>query len=76
MLDRSARTKVRWAVDDYLCDRISAFEFNNRIGSIAEATDDDTVKIVIDQLWHLYDDCDDHLVVADRAAWDTFNDSC
>ena len=71
MIDRDARTKVRRAVDDYFADRITAFQFGDRLSPVAAATHDATVQFVIDQLSYLCDDCDDHMVAVDKATWDT-----
>jgi hypothetical protein len=71
MIDRDARAKVRLAVDDYFSDRISAFEFDTRLSSVATTTHDATVQFVANQLWYIYDDCDDHLVAVDKATWNT-----
>jgi len=69
MIDHDARAKVRSAIDDYLNDRITAFQFDERLfGDVA--TNDATVNYICWQLWCIYDDCKDHLVHAEKKTWD------
>jgi hypothetical protein len=71
MIDNEARSYVRQAVDAYLSDRLTAFEFDERLLEARGRTSDPTVRFVIDQLWYVYDDCQDHLVCLGKESWDT-----
>lgn len=68
MVDPTARAAIRAAVEDYLAERITAFEFDERLFVIETA--DATVDYVVRQLWFSYDDVSDHLVCADKQTWD------
>ena len=69
MIDQDARARIKEAVNDYLSDRITAFEFDERLFGID--TKDATARFVVGLLWHTYDDCKDHHVHLDKEAWDT-----
>jgi hypothetical protein len=71
MIDTEARTKLRQTVADYLYERITAFEFDERLQAIADATKDQTVQDVVQALWFIYDDIIDHKVILDKEGWDT-----
>jgi hypothetical protein len=68
-IDREHRDMLVEAIDRYLHDELTAFEFDDAIFDIRDQTHDETVKQVVDFLWCYYDDCDDHKVVLDRANW-------
>jgi hypothetical protein len=70
MIDQAARANVCIAIDAFLADRLTAFEFDEVLYEIRCQTQDPTAHFVIDQLWYVYDDCDDHLVCLDKPAWD------
>ena len=70
MIDREARDKVIEAFEDFLDDRITAFEFDDRLQDIG--SDDQTVNEVIRVAWSHYDDCTDHKVCLSKAEWDFF----
>lgn len=69
MIDYPARTRLCEAIDDYLNDRLSAFDFDQRLTDIQQATADRTVHFVAHEVWCCYDDCKDHSVVLDKASW-------
>lgn len=71
MIDRPARAKLVTAIEDYLDERIGAFVFDERLFEVAPHSPDQTVRFVRNELWFLYDDCTDHLVVASppQDAW-------
>jgi hypothetical protein len=71
MIDYKVRSDVRRTVEDYLSDCATAFDFDEQLSEIRDRTDDATVQFVIDQLWLVYDDCQDHLVCLDKGSWDT-----
>lgn len=68
-LDRLHREMLIDAIDRYLHEELTAFQFDELIFDIHGKTDDETVKHVIDYLWLFYDDCDDHKVVLNRVSW-------
>jgi hypothetical protein len=70
MIDRDARNAVVAALEDYQLERITAFEFDERIFDVADKSRDQTVRECVDALWGFYDDCTDHRVVAEKYEWD------
>jgi hypothetical protein len=70
MTDRTARDEVMTAFVEFLDDRITAFDFDERLGSIQSR--DRTVNEVIGAAWSHYDDCTDHNVILTKAEWDYF----
>lgn len=70
MIDRAARDEAIAAIEEFLDDGITAFEFDDRLQSIE--TDDATVGEVISAAWFHYDDCKDHQVVLSKKEWDYF----
>lgn len=72
MVERVARDKVADALEEYLDERITAFQFDELLGNIVEKTKDETLHSLRLQLWFHYDDLIDHKVVATKAEWDFF----
>ncbi len=72
MIDRDARNKLCEAITAYTGESIAAFEFDERIHEIAGSTEDQTVDHTVHLLWHYYDDCEDHKIVATKEEWDYF----
>jgi hypothetical protein len=72
MIDRENRDRLVDAINRYLDEAITAFEFDDQIHDIRSATDDRTLQRVVDTLWFYYDDCEDHKVVLTKEAWDHF----
>jgi hypothetical protein len=70
MIDRVARDRVIDAFEGFLDDKITAFEFDERLQDIE--SDDQTVKEVIHAAWFHYDDCTDHKICWSKAQWDYF----
>ncbi len=70
MIDRDARNAVVAALEDYQLERITAFEFDERIFDVADKSLDQTVRECVDALCGFYDDCTDHRVVAEKYEWD------
>jgi hypothetical protein len=68
-VDRKSRDELVEAIDSYLHDELTAFQFDDAIFQIRDQTKDETVKHAVDMLWYFYDDCDDHQVVLDRVGW-------
>lgn len=68
-VDRLHRDLLIDAIDRYLHEELTAFQFDELIFDIRGKSDDETVKHAIDFLWLFYDDCDDHKVVLDRVGW-------
>jgi len=71
-IDRPRRELLVQHIDRYLNDELTAFEFDEAIFAVRDSTDDPAVRAVVDELWHFYDDCDDHPVVLDRTSWNYF----
>ena len=61
------------ALRSYMDDEITAFQFDDVLTQIQEATEDETVMSVGSTLWYYYDDCKDHKIVASKDVWDLFN---
>ncbi|MBK1854749.1 hypothetical protein JO972_07250 [Verrucomicrobiaceae bacterium 5K15] len=70
MIDRSKRNEAISALEAYLGDEITAFEFDDRIHDIE--SDDLTVIEVVHALWFHYDDCTDHKMHLSKQEWDYF----
>lgn len=68
MIDHAARDEVRLAIDDYLADRTTNFEFEQRLEAIDWG--DPTVLAAVWMLWLFYDDFREHRVCLDKAGWD------
>ena len=71
-VDRDHRDRLVEAIDRYLHEELTAFQFDDAIFDIRDNTSDETVRRVVDFLWCFYDDCDDHKVVLDRDSWNCF----
>lgn len=69
MIDRKARDEAAGAIEDFLADRISAFDFDSRL---AITTEDETVNLIAEEAWFHYDDCRDHQVCFSKREWDLF----
>lgn len=69
MIDRQARNRMVEAIEAYLDDRITAFEFDERLDA---SSMDPLVGEVAHLCWFHYDDCTDHLVVLSKEQWDLF----
>lgn len=69
VVDRKARNRLSNAIESFLADKTTAFQFDEMIFSIASETEDATVNELVMELWHFYDDCVDHHVNIDRQAW-------
>ncbi len=69
MVDFEARRTLAEVIRHYLNEELTAFQFDDLLQPFYENADS-TVQAVSKSLWHLYDDCDDHLVVADKPTWD------
>jgi hypothetical protein len=68
-VDRACRNRLIGAIEKYLADKITAFEFDEQITQIVASTTDPAVQFVGRELWYHYDDCDDHLVRLTPEAW-------
>jgi hypothetical protein len=70
MVDSEARGRLAEAIEAYLDERLTAFDFDEQITSIAGDTDDATVRQVAEAMWFFYDDCENHNVALSKEAWD------
>lgn len=69
-IDRLNRIRLAESMERYLGDEITAFDFNERIFAIRDASRDPTIDRTVELLWHFYDDLTDHKVVATKPLWD------
>jgi len=70
MIDRLARDLTIEAIEAFLDDRITAFEFDDQLLEIE--TKDRTVDEIAYAAWFHYDDIKDHKVRLSKAEWDYF----
>jgi hypothetical protein len=73
MVDRASRDQMIAVIRSYMDDQITAFQFDDTLGAIGGATEDETARAVVRDLWFYYDDCTDHNIVASKKVWDYFN---
>jgi hypothetical protein len=73
MVDRPSREQMIEAIQSYMDEMILSDQLDNMIGEITAGTQDATVKTVGLAVWGLYDDLQDHLVVASKEQWDYLN---
>jgi hypothetical protein len=73
MIDRKARSEMSNVIREYMAEEVSAFQLDDELDRIAQATLDGTVKFVNKLMWYHYDDCKDHKIVATKWEWDYFN---
>jgi hypothetical protein len=72
VIDRPARNELIATIEDYLDERIGAFELDLRLFDPGLDVSDEAVRFVQGELWGHYDDHTDHLIVADKPQWDYF----
>lgn len=72
MINRSARESLIAAIRDYLSEKFCAFEFDERLQKIADASKDQSVRWIVTALWFHYDDVKDHAVILSREEWNYF----
>jgi len=61
------------AIESYMAERTTAFQFDDALSKIIESTQDKTVSEVGTSLWFFYDDVKDHKIVASKEVWDYFS---
>ena len=71
-VDRENRDRLAEAINRYLDEEITAFEFDEQISDIASDSNDRTVERIAHLLWEHYDDIEDHKVVLSKEEWDYF----
>lgn len=72
MLDRGARDKMVAIIENYLDEKITAFQFDDQIEELALTSKDQTVRYARRALWYFYDDCQDHMVTLSEQGWKYF----
>lgn len=72
-IDRKNRDLLTKAIQEYLEEKITAFDFSDETFTISGQSKDPTVSYVAFALWHHYDDCKDHKVNLTKEEWDYFN---
>ncbi len=70
IVDRQSRDRLVEAIESYLNDDATAFQFDEQIMAIRKATRDNTVHYAVATLWCFYDDLQDHKVHLTKEAWD------
>jgi len=73
MIDRQARNKMASALRSYMDEEITAFQLDEVLNRISEATKDETVKDISFILYFYYDDIENHKIVASKEEWNYFN---
>jgi hypothetical protein len=71
VVDRDERDRLAVLVRRFLDEDLSAFAFDDLLGSFRDSADG-AVRFVADAVWYHYDDCDDHFVALSKAEWDYF----
>ncbi len=71
-MDRENRDRLVDAIDRFLNETTTAFQFDEEVHEIRGASDDPTVTHIASSLWYYYDDCKDHTVDLSKEAWDYF----
>lgn len=69
IVDRASRDALAQLVEQYLDEKISAFQVHEAVERFYSSPDA-TVRWVAAELWYFYDDCIDHLVVMQKPTWD------
>lgn len=71
MVDRTTRDRLAADIEDFLAERIGAFELDERISNILQGdAADSVVNEVAMSVWALYDDLKDHKVALSKEQWD------
>jgi len=70
MVDRVARDRMVAAIQNFLEEKITAFQFDEALDKANEVTKDKTVHELRFALWFFYDDITDHLIRGNKTAWD------
>jgi hypothetical protein len=70
MIDHAARAELRAAVEDFLFDRCTSSQFDERRSAITTA--DATVRELQVHFWFYYDDLVDHHINVNKQDWDQF----
>lgn len=73
MIDRTARDRMAAAIESYMSEDMTSFQFDDALSKITDLTEDKTVVRIGTYLWLHYDDCIDHKIVASKQEWDYFN---
>ena len=73
MIDRRARNKMATAIRSYMDEEMKAFQLDEELNRISDATKDKTVKDISFILYFHYDDIENHKIVASKEEWDYFN---
>jgi len=63
------REGLRNCIREYLDEKITAFQFDEKLGAY-RTSQDETVSAVALEMWSYYDDLKDHNVVALKQEWD------
>ena len=70
MVNREDRNHLIEVIEDYIAEKIKAFEFSDKIEEIKLNTKDNTIGYIANDLWYIYDDCIDHTIVGSKETWD------
>lgn len=70
MIDRAARDELAAAIEGFLDGHLTARPFEEQTFAIAERTADEVVQKVVHEVWHFYDDFEDHEAELNKSGWD------
>jgi hypothetical protein len=70
IVDRDSRERLIVAINAYLDEQTTNFEFDEQIHQIAQRTQDRTVDHAVNWLWFFYDDCKQHNAMFTKSEWD------
>jgi hypothetical protein len=71
MIDRNARNELATLIRRYLDEKIKAFDLDDALDPFRDS-EDSGVRYVASAMWFYYDDCNDHLIIANKQQWDYF----
>lgn len=80
MIDRAERNAVVEVLEDFRKERLTMSEFRERMGNLAEDTEDETLRYCVDEVYFFYEACEDEeagesnidRVVAEKAVWEVW----
>lgn len=72
MVDIENRNELKFVLNEYINERITAFEFDDCLSRIQGRTHDNSVLQMTQQLWFCYSGVEDHKIHANKIQWDWF----
>lgn len=71
MVIREDRIGLIQCINEYLDEKIKAFEFDDKLVDFIHSKDS-TISCIASNMWYYYDDLEDHFICADKDTWDYF----